>query len=113
MQIFHYLDAIGRDIYQAWLEDLRDMKGKIAIVRRVDRLEHGNPGDHAYCRDGVWEMRIDQGPGYRIYYGRDGDAIVVLLGGGDKSSQARDINNAATAWNDYRQRKRRTNEALS
>ena len=104
MEVRHYLNGSGRDLYQEWLESLRDMRGRVAIIRRVDRLENNNPGDHAFCRDGVWEMRIDQGPGYRVYYGRNGEDIVLLLGGGDKNSQERDINRAVAAWQDYRQR---------
>jgi len=104
-EVRHYLTPAGRDPYQAWLESLRDLQGKIAIVRRVDRLEIGNPGDHAFCREGVWELRIDHGPGYRVHYGTDGHRIVLLLGGGDKDSQARDIERAVAAWRDYEQRK--------
>jgi putative addiction module killer protein len=71
----------------------------------VDRLELGNAGDHAACRDGVWEMRIDQGPGYRVYIAKDGNAIVLLLGGGIKDTQQRDIERAVSAWNDYKRRR--------
>jgi len=105
-EVRHYLTPAGRDPYQAWLESLRDVRGKVAIVRRVDRLELGNPGDHAFCRDGVWEFRIDVGPGCRVYYGNDGGRVVLLLGGGAKGSQDRDIERAVAAWRDYEHRKR-------
>ena len=105
MEVRHYIDGSGRDPFQDWLESLRDVRGQIAVLRRVDRLENDNPGDHAYCRGGVWEMRIDQGPGYRVYFGRDGHAFVVLVAGGDKASQGRDIERAIAAWQDYNKRK--------
>ena len=101
MEVLHYLNGSGKDPFQAWLEALRDVRGQIAILRRIDRLENDNPGDHAYCRSGVWELRVDAGPGYRVYFARDGDAFVLLLGGGDKGSQQRDIASAIDAWQDY------------
>ena len=105
MDVRHYIDATGKDLSQRWFDSLRDPRGRIAILRRVDRLELGNAGDHAACRDGVWEMRIDQGPGYRVYIAKDGIAIVLLLGGGIKDTQQRDIDRAVTAWNDYKRRR--------
>ena len=105
MDVRHYIDATGKDLFQRWFDSLRDPRGRIAILRRVDRLELGNAGDHAACRDGVWEMRIDQGPGYRVYIAKDGNAIVLLLGGGIKDTQQRDIDRAVTAWNDYKRRR--------
>ena len=62
------------------------------IRARIRRLELGNPGRHRSVGQGVWELKIDHGPGYRVYYGEDGGTLVILLCGGDKSSQARDIN---------------------
>ncbi len=68
--IEHYLTADGqKNLYIGWLQRLRDTQAKVAIIRRVARVEHGNFGDHKLCRDGVWEPRIDVGPGYRVYYG--------------------------------------------
>jgi len=104
VDIRHYLDPQGRDVYQAWVDELRDREGRKAIVRRVLRIELGNFGDHKFVRDGVWELRIDTGPGYRVYYAREGDMIVLLLCGGDKGSQGRDIDRAVTCWNDYQRR---------
>ena len=77
-----------------WLGELRDAHARIRIVTRIRRLELGNPGDVKTVGDGVSEMRIDHGPGYRVYFTRVGDAIVILLCGGDKSSQSRDIGQA-------------------
>ena len=79
------------ETFSAWLKDLRDLRGKAKIVARIQRLEDGNPGDVAPVGDGVSEMRIHFGPGYRVYFVNRGSELIVLLCGGDKSSQARDI----------------------
>ncbi len=68
------------------------------------RLEQGNFGDHRFCRDGVWELRIDVGPGYRIYYTLSGSCVVLLLCGGDKRTQARDISRAESLLRDWERR---------
>lgn len=77
--------------FSAWLKDLRDLPGKAKIMARIQRLEDGNPGDVAPVGDGVSEMRIHFGPGYRVYFVNRGGELIVLLCGGDKSSQGRDI----------------------
>ena len=77
--------------FSAWLKDLRDLRGKAKIMARIQRLEDGNPGDVAPVGDGVSEMRIHFGPGYRVYFVNRGGELIVLLCGGDKSSQGRDI----------------------
>ncbi len=104
MDIQHYLDSNGEDIFQNWLDNLKDIKVRIAIQRRVDRLAGGNFGDHKFCRDGVWELRVDFGPGYRVYYARHGKAIVLLLCGGTKRRQASDIEAAEDYWQDFQRR---------
>lgn len=104
MQILHYLTADGCDLYQEWLDHLRDIRARIAIDRRVERLTYGNFGDHKFCREGVWELRIDVGSGYRVYYAQSGQNIVLLLCGGDKNSQRSDINKAITYWHDWQKR---------
>ena len=104
MQIIHYLAADNRDIYQEWLDGLRDLRARVTIQRRVDRLVSGNFGDHRFCRDGVWELRIDVGPGYRVYYARSRKTIVLLLCGGDKRTQDADISRAVAYWQDYQRR---------
>ena len=78
-------------MYIDWLKRLRDSKAKVAVLRRVTRVELGNFGDHKFCRDGVSELRIDVWPGYRLYYAVSGHRVVLLLCGGDKGSQSRDI----------------------
>jgi putative addiction module killer protein len=87
-----------RDVYVDWLKSLRDKIAKIAIARRVDRVANGNFGDHRFCRDGVSELRIDVGAGYRVYYAIAGKQIVLLLCGGDKRTQDADINCACSNW---------------
>ncbi|MDV7400646.1 type II toxin-antitoxin system RelE/ParE family toxin, partial [Arthrospira platensis SPKY1] len=77
---------------------------RVMVQRRVDRLMSGHFGDHRFCRDGAWELRIDMGPGYRVYYARAGQTIVLLLCGGDKRTQDTDINRAVAYWQDYQRR---------
>jgi len=105
VEIRHYVTASGNDPYQQWLDGLKDVKGRVIIQRRIDRVTNGNFGDHRFCRDGVWELRIDYGPGYRVYYAREGDTVVLLLCGGSKRSQSADIKEAALYWLDYRRRR--------
>jgi putative addiction module killer protein len=103
-EVRHYLRADGRDPFADWLKKLRDPKGKIAVIRRVNRMELGNFGDHKTLRDGVSELRIDTGPGYRIYYAMNGRTIVLLLCGGNKGSQDADIERACALWQDWQAR---------
>lgn len=91
----------GKNHFTEWLEGLRDTVGRIAIRRRLDRVEDGNFGDRRFVGDGVWELRIHYGPGYRVYYGEDGPAIVLLLCGGDKRTQWQDILRAQKLWAEY------------
>ncbi len=78
-------------VYRDWINALRDRAGRARIQVRVDRLVHGNPGQYRNLTDGVSELKIDFGPGYRVYYTERGGEIIVLLAGGDKSSQQQDI----------------------
>lgn len=77
--------------FAKWLGELRDANARLRVVTGIRRMELGNPGDVKPVGDGVSEMRIAYGPGYRVYFTRTGDTIVILLCGGDKSSQSRDI----------------------
>lgn len=79
------------EVYLEWINSLRDRTGRARIQVRVDRLMHGNPGSHRNLTEGVSELKIDYGPGYRVYYTERGGEIIVLLAGGDKSTQTQDI----------------------
>ena len=103
-QIRHYLTDNGTDVFLNWLKQLRDGRAKMAVVKRVNRVELGNFGDHKFCRDGVWELRIDLGPGYRVYYGMFEQQVVLLLCGGSKDSQDADIGRACGYWKDWQNR---------
>ena len=104
MEVLHYLTVNGVDPLQSWLDDLKDLKGRVAVLRRVDRLASGNFGDHQFCGNGVWELRIDFGPGYRVYYALRDKKLVLLLIGGTKRTQASDIKTAINYWIDYQKR---------
>ncbi|MGE8613687.1 MAG: type II toxin-antitoxin system RelE/ParE family toxin [Achromobacter veterisilvae] len=104
-RIEHYLTVDEQeDLYLEWLSRLRDRQAKVAVIRRMNRIEQGNLGDHKFCRDGVWELRIDVGPGYRVYYAQAGQRIVLLLCGGDKHRQNADIDRAVGYWQDWQRR---------
>ena len=77
--------------YAEWIDALKDQAGRVRVLVRVERLIGGNPGQHRSLTDGVCELKIDFGPGYRVYYSPRGTRLLLLLAGGDKSSQAKDI----------------------
>jgi putative addiction module killer protein len=104
LSVVHYVTRAGKDLYQAWLEHLKDKTARAAITRRVIRIELGELGDHKRIGDGVSELRIDVGPGYRVYYGTVEKTIVVLLIAGTKGTQERDIDRAKTYWQDFQER---------
>lgn len=81
-------------VYLDWIHALKDRSARARIQVRVDRLVHGNPGQHRSLSDGVSELKIDVGPGYRVYYTERGGVLIILLAGGDKSSQQQDIKTA-------------------
>ena len=101
-EIRHYLTEDDKDVYLEWLKIQRDTVAKIVIVKRINRIELGNFGDHEFCRDGVWELRIDVGAGYRVYYAVSGKAIILLLCGGNKRTQTADIKRACEYWNNWK-----------
>jgi putative addiction module killer protein len=106
LEVRHYLTIAGKDVFQEWLAGLRDRQAQARVQTRIDRLERGLLGDAEPCGEGVWELRVDWGPGYRVYYARSGERIILLLLGGDKRKQQADIERAKEYWRDYQQRKK-------
>lgn len=95
------IEILTTEDFDEWLRKLKDRAGRLRILERVDRLAHGNPGDVKPVGQGVSELRLTFGPGYRVYYLQHGDAVILLLIGGDKSSQQKDIEKAqelADGW---------------
>ena len=88
------LEIRQTEVYARWFDRLRDRQAKVRIDNRIRRMSLGNPGDVRPVGEGVSEIRIDYGPGYRVYFVQSGKALVVLLAGGDKDSQERDIRSA-------------------
>lgn len=99
----HMIELIKSSTFDAWLSRIKDRQALARITMRLDRLAMGNPGDVKPVGNGLSEMRIDVGPGYRIYYMQRGHIVIILLCGGDKASQSRDIARAkalAEQWED-------------
>jgi len=106
-EVRRYTAADGTDPIGRWLEGLRDRQAVARVLTRIDRLERGLFGDCKPCGGGVWELRVDWGPGYRVYYARAGATIILLLCGGDKTTQQADIIKAQGYWNDYTERRKK------
>ena len=104
-ELAFYLTDNGWSPFKEWFDSLKDVKGRAKIRVRLDRVRLGNFGDYQGVGEGVQELRIDYGPGYRVYYGRDGETIVILLCGGDKSSQSTDIDLAKQYWKEIGKRR--------
>lgn len=105
-EIVVYQTAEGIAPLEGWLEKLRDRQAKIHVLRRIQRITVGNFGDHKGIGDGLAELRIDHGPGYRVYYTQDGNKIILLLCAGDKRTQTVDIERAKEYKIDYERRKK-------
>ncbi len=103
-EIRTYLTEDGRIPFDNWLDALRDRRAKAKIRARLDRVEEGNLGDCKPVDEGVFELRIDYAFGYRIYFGQEETTIIILLCGGDKSTQVKDIEKAQKYWKNYRSR---------
>lgn len=99
-----YLDQDGNAPYSIWVHSLADLRARAKVRERIARLRLGNMGDCAPVGEGVFELRIHYGPGYRVYFGQDGNRIVVLICGGIKKSQKKDIKAAKAMWKDYKER---------
>lgn len=104
MEIVEYLDEAGESPFGKWFAKI-DSQAALKVRRSVARMELGNFGDSKGVGEGVLECRINYGPGYRVYYGRDGDELVILLVGGAKKHQQADIERAQGYWADYKARK--------
>lgn len=102
VEVRKYRDPSGRIPFDDWFNDLGDRRAKGLIQIRIDRLNMGLEGDWKSVGEGVRELRISEGAGYRIYYAWEGEAVVLLLCGGDKASQERDIEVAQRQWRQYR-----------
>jgi putative addiction module killer protein len=107
VQILEYLDSAGRSPFAGWFNDL-DAQAAAKVTVALARIEQDNLSNVKGVGAGVHEFRIDFGPGYRIYLGRDGEDLVILLAGGTKNRQQKDIATAQTRWTDYKRRKKET-----
>ena len=101
-EIENYVTPEGRIPFDEWFDSLRDRKAKVKIDGRLTRVREGNLGDCRFVGEGVYELKIDYGPGYRVYFGQVGSTVVLLLCGGDKSTQEGDIRQAIEYWKNYR-----------
>jgi putative addiction module killer protein len=101
-QVLFYADADGNEPFQLWIDTLRDKQGRRRILNRLVRLQQGNYGDVAPIGEGLSELRMFFGPGYRVYFGKEAGNIVIILCGGDKASQDSDIEQAKTYWQEYK-----------
>ena len=104
IRVAQYIGANGRNRFDDWFRRL-EPQTRARIQTRIDRIELGSFGDCRTVGQGVFEFRIHFGPGYRVYFGRDGDELVVLLGGGSKRRQARDVVRAQADWRAYKREK--------
>ena len=100
----YYVTAAGKNVVEDWLDSLRHERAQARIAARLTRLAAGNFGDCKPLQQGVWELRIDYGTGYRVYYARAGRTCVLLLCGGDKRRQSSDIQRAVEYWINYQRR---------
>ncbi len=105
-EIEYYITREGKKPFNAWLEGLKDVTGRAKIRVKLDRARLGSLGDYRSVGEGVHELRVDYGPGYRIYFAIEGRRLLLLLLGGDKSRQQRDIATAKEYWQDYKERKK-------
>lgn len=108
-EIKNYQTVDGRSPFAEWLNSLRDRKAKVIIEKRLERVALGNLGNYRSLGEAICELKIDYGSGYRIYFVQVGTTIIILLCGGDKSTQEEDILKAREYWKDYERRKNTAN----
>jgi putative addiction module killer protein len=106
IEVREYLDEQGRSPYGQWFDRL-NVTAAVKVATAIHRMEQGNLSNVKGVGAGVYEYRLDFGPGYRIYFGKDGERLVILLAGGTKQRQQADIKAAKANWQDYKRRKRR------
>ncbi|MEA5496018.1 type II toxin-antitoxin system RelE/ParE family toxin [Limnoraphis robusta Tam1] len=109
-EIQRYIKVDGKIPFSEWIDSLQDRKARLKIKLRLDRVEEGNLGDYRSVGEGVFELRLNYGPGYRIYFGQVGLTIILLLCGGDKKTQVTDIQTAKKYWRDYNARNTSSNQ---
>ncbi|MGH7993008.1 MAG: type II toxin-antitoxin system RelE/ParE family toxin [Limisphaerales bacterium] len=102
-EVVAYRTRDGQVPFEEWLDDLNDKRAVARVLARLARVRQGNPGDCKPVGEGVSELRVDYGPGYRVYFGQQGRTLVVLLCGGDKRTQDRDIRRAKQFWVEFKQ----------
>ncbi|MEO6984190.1 MAG: type II toxin-antitoxin system RelE/ParE family toxin [Paralcaligenes sp.] len=105
-QVEDYLSPDGQDPYSQWLTGLAGRQARARILTRINRKADGNFGDCKPVADGVWELRINWGPGYRVYYAQAGRHLILLLAGGDKRKQKADIDAALIRWRNWQDREK-------
>ena len=105
IRVSEYIDSKGRSPYAAWFRKLNS-RAAAKVATALVRIEQGNLSSTKSVRGGVFEARIDFGPGYRVYFGKEGDTVVILLGGGTKKRQQHDVDSAKKLWREYKNRKR-------
>ena len=103
-ELRHYIDPEGQDLFAHWLDHLQDRVALARVAVRLLRLQNGNFGDCKPVGSGVWELRVDVGAGYRVYYAHVGARVILLTSGGDKKSQSRDIERAVKLLKDWEKR---------
>ncbi len=104
IEILEYVNEDGKNVFHEWLRSLKDKTARARIRVRLNRIRMGNFGDCKSVGSGVSELRVDYGPGYRIYFGRDGNKTVILLFGGSKKTQSKDIKLAQQYWSEYQRK---------
>lgn len=105
VDVLEYLDPTGRSLFGEWFERL-NAQAAAKVATAITRIGLGNFSNVKGVGAGVYEYKVDFGPGYRVYFGKDGEALVILLGGGTKKRQHRDIEDAIARWQDYKRRKK-------
>ena len=105
IELLEYVTEEGTIPFRKWLDDLKDISARARVRVRLNRIRLGNFGDCKSVGEGVSELRVKHGPGYRVYFGRSGNTVVILLCGGDKKTQSKDIRTAQRYWADYQRRK--------